>query len=112
MAESKFFLVRVSSTSGVSSYLTLSEVAYHCGLHPELVERLVRLGLIDSQERQADGEVLFQADVIPLIRTILRLRNELGVNYAGIGVVLELMARIDTLEDHVRELEGRILGRG
>jgi MerR family transcriptional regulator, heat shock protein HspR len=112
MAESKFFLVRVSGASGVSSYLTLSEVAYHCGLHPELVERLVRLGLIDSQERQADGEVVFQADVIPMIRTILRLRNELGVNYAGIGVVLELMARIDTLEDHVRELEGRIFGRG
>ena len=47
MAESKYFLVRVSGASVVSSYLTLSEVAYHCGLHPELVERLVRLGLID-----------------------------------------------------------------
>ena len=105
MAESKFFLVRVSGTSVASSYMSLSEVAYHCGLHPELVERLVRLGLIDFQERQPDGEVLFHADVIPLIRTILRLRNQLGVNYAGIGVVLELMARIDTLENHVRELE-------
>jgi MerR family transcriptional regulator, heat shock protein HspR len=112
MAESKFFLVRVGSASAVSSYLTLSEVAYHCGLHPELVERLVRLGLIDFQERQANGEVLFHADVIPLIRTILRLRNQLGVNYAGIGVVLELMARIDTLENHIRELEGRIFGGG
>ena len=63
------------------------------------------------QERQADGEVLFHADVIPLIRTILRLRNQLGVNYAGIGVVLELMARIDSLENHIRELEEQNLWR-
>ena len=43
MAESTYFLVRASSSSFVSSYVTLSEVAYHCGLHPELIERLVRL---------------------------------------------------------------------
>jgi MerR family transcriptional regulator, heat shock protein HspR len=42
------------------------------------------------------------------VRRILRLRNELGVNYAGIGVVLELMARLEALEDHIKELESKI----
>lgn len=112
MAESTYFLVRASSSSFVSSYVTLSEVAYHCGLHPELIERLVRLGLIDCEEGQADGEALFHADVIPLVRTILRLRNQLGVNYAGIGVVLELMAQVESLQNQVRELENKIFGDG
>lgn len=112
MAESKYFMVRASGTSVVSSYLTMSEVAYHCGLHPELIERLVRLGLIDCEEPSGDGEALFPAEVIPMVRTILRLRNELGVNYAGIGVVLELMAQIESLENQVRELESRIFGGG
>ncbi|MGP0044965.1 MAG: chaperone modulator CbpM [Syntrophobacteraceae bacterium] len=42
---------------------------------------------------------------MPLIRRILRLRNELGVNYAGVGVILELMSRLDALETRIRELE-------
>ncbi len=108
MARSKYFLTR-SSGSFRSSYLTLSEVSYHCGLHPELIERLVEMGLVDYAERDANGDFLFRSDVIPLIRTILRLRNHLGVNYAGIGVVLELMSRIETLENHIRKLEERIL---
>ncbi|MGP8195427.1 MAG: chaperone modulator CbpM [Syntrophobacteraceae bacterium] len=36
---------------------------------------------------------------------MLRLRNELGVNYAGVGVILELMSRLDALETRIRELE-------
>jgi DNA-binding transcriptional MerR regulator len=112
MAERKYFLVHLSSRSAGSVHLTLAEVAYHCGLHPELIERLVRLGLIDYEERNADGEAVFDPDVVPLLRTIFRLRNHLGVNYAGIGVVLELMARIESLESQIRELESKISGDG
>ena len=105
MAESKYFLVQMHRASGISPYLTLSEVAYRCGLHPELIERLVEIGLIEYAEGDVEGEALFHADVIPLLGRILRLRNHLGVNYAGIGVILELMARIESLENHIRELE-------
>jgi DNA-binding transcriptional MerR regulator len=108
MAERKYFLVQLGRASGLSPYLTLSEVAYHCGLHPELIERLVTIGLVDYVEGEVGGEVLFPADVIPLLRRILRLRNDLGVNYAGIGVILELMARIESLENDIRELENRV----
>jgi MerR family transcriptional regulator, heat shock protein HspR len=110
MAESKHFLVRVHRVSVSSPYLTLSQVAYRCGLHPDLIERLVGIGLIDTVERDARGEVLFHAEVVPLLRRILRLRNQLGVNYAGIGVILDLMARIESLESHIQELENRVLG--
>lgn len=108
MAERKYFLVQVHKASHYSACLTLSEVAYRCGLHPELIERLVDLGLIDYAKRDGQGEILFQPDVVSLLRRIVRLRNNLGVNYAGIGVILELMARIESLEDHIRELESKI----
>jgi MerR family transcriptional regulator/heat shock protein HspR len=112
MAERKYFLVQIKSASAFSSYLTRSEVAYRCGLHPDLVERFVSLGLIDSVERDINGDPLFHVDVVPLIRRIMRLRNQLGVNYAGIGVILDLMARIESLESHIRELENRVFGSG
>jgi hypothetical protein len=46
---------------------------------------------------------------VPLIAKIIRLRNELGINYSGVGVVLELLERINTLENRIRELECGLL---
>ena len=106
MAERRFFMLRLTTQSESSAYYTLTEVANRAGLHPELVDRFMRLGLIESNGSTDDGELLFDREVLPLVRRILRLRNELGVNYAGIGVILELMARLDVLEYRIRELEG------
>ncbi len=105
MTETRFFLLQVKTDSEFSSRYTLTEVAYRAGLHPELIDRFIRLGLIEFSERTDDGELLFDSEVIPLIGRILRLRNELGVNYAGIGVVLELMSRLEALEARIHELE-------
>ena len=105
MAETRFFMLQVKTDSEFSSRYTLTEVAYRAGLHPELIDKFIRLGLIEFSDRTDDGELLFDSEVIPLIRRILRLRNELGVNYAGVGVILELTARLDALEARIRELE-------
>jgi len=47
----------------------------------------------------------FERDVVPQINKIIRLRNELGINYSGIGVILDLLERIDFLETRIRDLE-------
>ena len=76
-----------------------AEAAGCCRIHPRLLERLVQLGLCDPlawDDRRR--EWIFSRDIIPLVRRIMRLRRELGINYAGIGVVLDLLARIETLE--------------
>ncbi|ABK15963.1 chaperone modulator CbpM [Syntrophobacter fumaroxidans] len=108
MVEKRYFMINVKTVTSSSPFLTRNELAVHCGIHPDLIDRFIRLGLIDFMDRDSDGEAVFSAEVIPLVRRILRLRNELGVNYAGIGVVLELMARVETLENHIKELESRI----
>ena len=105
MAETGFFMLQVKTDSEFSSRYTLTEVAYRAGLHPELIDRFIRLGLIEFSDRTDDGELIFDSEVIPLLRRILRLRNELGVNYAGVGVILELMSRLEALEARIRELE-------
>lgn len=109
MTERKYFLVRLERTSGWSPYVTQTEVASHVDAHPDLIDRFVCLGLIDPVGRNRNDELLFHVDVIPLVRKIIRLRNQLGVNYAGIGVILELMKRIEALEAHIRELEDTII---
>ncbi|MGC9964290.1 MAG: chaperone modulator CbpM [Syntrophobacteraceae bacterium] len=106
MIERRFSMLQVKIDNRVSTFYTLSEVAYHAGLHPELIDRFIRLGLIEFTDRGDDGELLFDSGVIPLIRRILRLRNQLGVNYAGVGVILELMSKLEAMEARIRELEG------
>ncbi len=106
MAET-YLLLQMESTE-YSPYCTLNEVAYRLGLHPELIERFLNLGLIETVEHTGSGEMLFDSGVIPIIRRILRLRNDLGVNYAGIGVILELMSRVEALEARIEKLESQI----
>ncbi len=105
MTERRFFMLQVKRGGEFSASYTMTEVATHAGVHPELLERFVRLGLIEFRETTGNGEWLFGPDVIPAIRRILRLRNDLGVNYAGVGVILELLSRVEALESRVRELE-------
>ncbi len=105
MAEMRYLVLRVETGGDCSPYCTLGEVAYRAGLHPELIEKFIRLGLVEVADRTGSGDMLFDPGVVPLIRRILRLRNQLGVNYAGIGVILDLMSRIEMLEARINDLE-------
>lgn len=76
-----------------------------CDIHPEMIIRFVQLGLVDPVGREkAEVEWTFPVETVPLVRKIIRLRNQLGINYSGIGVVLELLSRIEALESRIREL--------
>lgn len=110
MAEKKYLLVGWRRWSGVLPRMRTEEVANHCGVHPDLIDRFVRLGLLDFVDTDEDGEALFGDEAVPTIRKILRLRNELGVNYAGIGVILDLMARIESLEARLAEMREKLAG--
>ncbi|GLH99822.1 chaperone modulator CbpM [Phytohabitans aurantiacus] len=78
-------------------------------VHPDLVFRLVALGLLDP-ERGAAGELWFRpADLFALAR-IRRLRAGLGVNYAALGVVIDLLDRIADLERALHKTPSRRTG--
>jgi len=75
-------------------------------VHPGLIDRFVRLGLVDPVDLNDEPEQWrFDRNVVPKIKKIIRLRNELGINYSGIGVILDLLERIDFLETRLRDLE-------
>ncbi len=84
------------------------ELARRAGLHPEMVLRLTRLGLIEPAAWEAGRPRAFPAETVRRIRRIERLHRDLGLSYHAVGVVLELLERVERLE---RELE-RARGRG
>lgn len=80
-----------------SPMLSLDGFAARCRLHPDLVRLFVALGLLRA-ERDAAGRLwLPPAELLTMAR-VQRLHDGLGLNYAAIGVVLDLLARIDELE--------------
>ena len=73
-------------------------LAREAGLHPEVVRRLVALGFLNGgSSREAPAR---------LARAV-RLRHDLGLNYAGALLACELLDRIERLERRLRDYERR-----
>ncbi|MGV9895442.1 chaperone modulator CbpM [Streptomyces tendae] len=81
--------------------LSLDAVARRSGLHSDLVRRFVALGLVDA-ERDAAGHLVFDPTAPAVLARIQRLRAGLCLNYAAIGLVLDLLDRISLLESALR----------
>jgi hypothetical protein len=83
---------------------SLDAVAREAGLHPDLVRRFVRLGLLDHRGPLRAPQ--FEPGAAATLVRAVRLRRDLGLNYSGAILAVELLARIDALEARVRRYEG------
>lgn len=83
--------------------VTLDGLAARTKLHPALIERFVEYGLIEPAER-AGAHMLFDVDCVARVSKIERLRRHLGVNLASVGVILDLLDRMNRLEQEVERL--------
>jgi hypothetical protein len=75
----------------------LESLARAAGIHPDLARRLIALGLVEPCGGTRAGPLFRPQDAAALARAI-RLRGDLGLNYAGAVLACELLARIDELE--------------
>ena len=87
------------------SLLAIEEISLFVDIHPEYLKRFIVLGLIDPLIDRP--EPLFAPDVIPRIKKIERLRNDLGINLSGIGLILDLLERISQLEKELHFYRNR-----
>ncbi|MFF2382676.1 chaperone modulator CbpM [Streptomyces sp. NPDC058108] len=81
--------------------LGLDAVALRSGIHPDLVRRFVALGLVDAT-RDTTGRLWFDPSAPVALARIQRLRAALPLNYASLGLVVDLLDRISELEDALR----------
>ena len=86
--------------------LTLEALARRAHMHPDLVERYVELGLIHPCEGEGPS-LVFEPSTVLRLGAVNRLRQSLGINMAGIAVVLDLIDQICALQDENRRLRRR-----
>lgn len=77
-----------------------------CDLHPELLDRLVALGLLEVTEDD-EGRRWFDRSQVAAVARVRRLRSGLRLSYSAIAVVVPLIDRVDELEVELRRLEAQ-----
>jgi chaperone modulatory protein CbpM len=92
-ASGTHFALRAPRPHGPAHAVEIEVLAREAGLHPEVVSRFVRLGLLRPGP--------YPRDAAALLARAGRLRRDLGLNYAGAVLATELLARIDELESRL-----------
>lgn len=77
--------------------LNLEAFASHCDAHPELIERFVDLGLLEPVV-DSSGGLWFRPEQRQQLARVQRLRASFSLNYAAVGLVIDLLDRIAELE--------------
>ncbi len=94
---------RSKTTSYVSweCYYTTETVSQLLSLSPRTIHYYRRRGLLRSRGTDTDKEkgVLYSRKDIETLKRIKRLTEELGVNLAGVEIILNLLERLEREKD-------------
>ena len=75
----------------------ISVAAKMVGLHPQTLRHYENQGLV--KPKRSDGNVrLYSPADIDRLRQIVRLTDELGVNLAGVQIILDMRDRLERLQ--------------
>ena len=90
----------------------ISIAARMVGMHAQTLRQYERVGLVEPQRSRGNIRLYSRADVARL-RQVQRLISDLGVNLAGVEVILRMSERIQQMEaetvrlrEEVRRLRG------
>lgn len=71
------------------------------GVHPEILELLAEFGVVELRQGHIPADHAARAE------KIMSLRRNLGVNLPGAAIILELLERIEELQDQIEHLKRR-----
>jgi MerR family transcriptional regulator/heat shock protein HspR len=81
----------------------ISVAARMCGMHPQTLRLYERLGLIQPH-RVGNSKRLYSEADIARLRRIQRLTQQMGVNLAGVEIILRLLERIEQMNREMSEV--------
>jgi MerR family transcriptional regulator/heat shock protein HspR len=84
-------------------YVMISVVSERFDIHPQTLRLYEREGLINPA-RSAGNTRLYDEESLERIEQILTLTRDLGVNLAGVEVILELQEQLDRMQEEVDRL--------
>ncbi len=86
---------------------TISVVARLVALHPQTLRNYEEYGLVVPRRSPGNFRLYTERDVQRLHK-IVRLTNDLGVNLAGVEIILNLTDRLERLQAEMDDLQARL----
>jgi MerR family transcriptional regulator/heat shock protein HspR len=84
-------------------YLMISAVAERFEIHPQTLRLYEREGLLAPQRSQGNTR-LYDEETLQRLETILTLTRDLGVNLAGVEVILNMREQMESMQIEVDRL--------
>ena len=97
----------MEKNSYVEPVFLISAVAEILNIHPQTLRQYEREGLIKPSRTNGKIRLYSQKD-IDHIKYVLTLTRELGVNLAGVDIILQLNKKIENLENEIQTYKTRI----
>jgi MerR family transcriptional regulator/heat shock protein HspR len=85
----------------------ISVVATMLDIHPQTLRQYEREGLVEPSRTQGRMRLYSQRD-IDRMKLILRLTRQMGVNLAGVDIVLQLKEQIDQMQIEIDQLRDEL----
>jgi chaperone modulatory protein CbpM len=102
--ESQPTLEQVTAEVITSGRIRREEVCARLGIGEDMLEVCLRWEIIQPPEQDPQGTILFPEDTLDRLGRGIRLHRDLGINWPGVSVALELLDRIEELEQQVHNL--------
>ena len=80
----------------------ISVVSRMVGIHQQTIRSYERVGLLNPARSSGNTRLFSHADVDRL-RQVVRLVNDLGINLAGVEVILRMSRQIETLQQQLHD---------
>ena len=84
-------------------YFTISVVSSMFNIHPQTLRLYEREGLL-CPERSAGNTRLYSRQDIDHLSTILNLTREMGVNLAGVTIIMDLLQKLREVQEEKQAL--------
>ena len=97
----------METNSYIEPVYLISAVAEILSIHPQTLRQYEREGLIKPSRTNGKIRLYSQKD-IDHIKYVLTLTRELGVNLAGVDIILQLNQKIETLENAIHIYKSKI----
>lgn len=94
---------RKRKKTAAQSFYHISRVSQMFNLHPQTLRLYEREGLLKPSRSQGNTR-LYTDDDLKQLTLILNLIRELGVNLAGVEVILNMRQKMERMEAEVNEL--------
>jgi MerR family transcriptional regulator, heat shock protein HspR len=88
---------------GRNGVLRIGAIAERYGIHPQTLRMYEREGLLRPARTEGNTR-LYDADTIERLEIILTLTRHLGVNLAGVEVILHMKQRMEKMHGEVSKM--------